>query len=222
MIQRETGFMPYQIVSRGGSGEITEKKSRFIATVGAVESEEEAASFIEAVKKKYYDARHNCSAYIIGRNREIIKYSDDGEPGGTAGKPILEVITGAGLVNTVIVVTRYFGGTLLGTGGLARAYTQAAQEGLAASETVTMRYGEEININAAYSDAGKIKHLIALHQLEILNAVYTESVEFLVRLPIEKSESFSRELLEATAARICMKSVKKGYYMDKAGKVKTK
>ena len=105
-----------RILTEGGQGIYEEKKSRFIATLRPVKSIEEAASFIEETKKRYWDARHNCSAYVIGRNNEITRCSDDGEPSGTAGRPMLEVLTGAGLHNAAVVVTRYFGGTLLGTG----------------------------------------------------------------------------------------------------------
>ena len=121
----------FRTVYRGGTGEIVEKKSRFIATVRLVESEEEALSCLEALRKKYWDARHNCFVYIIGENQETVRCSDDGEPSGTAGRPMLDVVQGAGLRNVLVVVTRYFGGTLLGTGGLVRAYSQAVQEGLA-------------------------------------------------------------------------------------------
>ena len=120
----------HRAVFQGGRGEIVEKKSRFIAHVQAVETVEEAQEFIEAVKKKYWDARHNCSAFSVGEQNPLTRCSDDGEPGGTAGKPILEVIQGSGICNIAIVVTRYFGGTLLGTGGLVRAYTEAAKAGL--------------------------------------------------------------------------------------------
>ena len=119
----------HRAVFQGGRGEIVEKKSRFIAHVQAVETVEEAQEFIEAVKKKYWDARHNCSAFSVGEQNPLTRCSDDGEPGGTAGKPILEVIQGSGICNIAIVVTRYFGGTLLGTGGLVRAYTEAAKAG---------------------------------------------------------------------------------------------
>lgn len=123
----------------GGEGEIVEKKSRFIATVRPVASEEEALAFIEEMKKKYWDARHNCSAFVIGRNQELMRFSDDGEPQGTAGKPMLDVLLGAGLHNTAVVVTRYFGGTLLGTGGLVRAYGGAAALALQKARVVTMQ-----------------------------------------------------------------------------------
>ena len=118
----------YKTVLEGGEGEIIEKKSRFIATVRPVEKEEEALSFIEEMRKKYWDATHNCYAYVIGERQEVMRCSDDGEPGGTAGKPMLDVLLGEELYNTAVVVTRYFGGTLLGTGGLVRAYSKAVQE----------------------------------------------------------------------------------------------
>ena len=110
----------YKTIYAGGEGEITEKKSRFIATVRLVEKEEDALAFIEEMKKKYWDARHNCYAYSIGEHREFTRCSDDGEPSGTAGRPMLDVILGEDIYNVAVVVTRYFGGVLLGTGGLVR------------------------------------------------------------------------------------------------------
>ena len=120
----------YKTIYEGGEGELVEKKSRFIATVRPVETEEEALAFIEEMKKKYWDARHNCYVYSVGMNREATRCSDDGEPSGTAGRPMLDVLLGAGIYNAAIVVTRYFGGVLLGTGGLVRAYSGAVQAGL--------------------------------------------------------------------------------------------
>ena len=120
----------YSTVYTAGTGEIVEKKSRFIAQIFPVSSEEEAFSYLEAVKKEYWDARHHCWAYIIERNPGSERMSDDGEPAGTAGKPILEVLRGKGLTDVFAVVTRYFGGTLLGTGGLVRAYWGQCQRGL--------------------------------------------------------------------------------------------
>ena len=119
-----------------GEGEIIEKKSRFIATVRKIETEEEALTFIAEMKKKYWDATHNCYAFVAGENQQLQRCSDDGEPNGTAGKPMLEVLRGNELRNIVVVVTRYFGGTLLGTGGLVRAYTKAVQEGIGNSVIV--------------------------------------------------------------------------------------
>ena len=121
----------YKTVYMGGEEEIVEKKSRFIAVLEHVESEDEALAFIEAVKKRHWSARHNCFAYSIGNGANpLLRCSDDGEPQGTAGRPMLEVLCGAELCNTVVVVTRYFGGTLLGTGGLVRAYSQATKAGI--------------------------------------------------------------------------------------------
>lgn len=126
----------YKTILEGGCGEITEKKSRFIATVRPVKTEEEALAFLEEMKKKYWDARHNCFVYSVGSNREYTRCSDDGEPSGTAGRPMLDVILGEDIYNVAVVVTRYFGGVLLGTGGLVRAYSRAVQEGLAASRII--------------------------------------------------------------------------------------
>ena len=126
----------YKAVYEGGVGEIVEKKSRFIATVQPVDCEEEAAAFIGAMKKKYWDASHNCSAFTIGRNHELTRCSDDGEPSGTAGRPMLDVLLREDIHNAAVVVTRYFGGTLLGTGGLVRAYQKSVQEGLAAAQVI--------------------------------------------------------------------------------------
>ena len=123
----------YKMAYRGGEGEIVEKKSRFIATVQPVHSEEEAQEFIADIKKKYWDARHNCFAYVIGDRHELARFSDDGEPGGTAGKPMLDVLMGEDIHNVAVVVTRYFGGIKLGTGGLVRAYTSSAKLGLEAA-----------------------------------------------------------------------------------------
>ena len=120
----------YFVIETTGTGEIVEKKSRFISHVIPVDSEQEALGHIEAIKKKYWDARHNCFAFVIGKNHEIQRFSDDGEPQGTAGKPILEALLTGNFHNVLIVVTRYFGGTLLGTGGLVRAYGMSAKAGL--------------------------------------------------------------------------------------------
>ena len=141
----------YNIVYSGGSDEIVEKKSRFIAHVFPVKTEEEAVTIIEETKKKYWDARHNCYAFVIGERGEVTRCSDDGEPAGTAGRPILEVITGADIRNILVIVTRYFGGTLLGTGGLVRAYSQATQAGIAASKIALREHGKKVIIETDYN-----------------------------------------------------------------------
>ena len=170
----------YKIVYCGGEGEIVEKKSRFIATVKPVDSEEEASAFIAEMKKKYWDARHNCSAFVIGEHNEIQRSSDDGEPAGTAGHPMLDVLLGEGIHNTAVVVTRYFGGTLLGTGGLVRAYSAATKEGLANSTIITKYWGTKLLVNTDYNDIGKIQYLIGQREIHIMYAQYTEKESFLV------------------------------------------
>ena len=137
----------YDTVYTGGSDEIVEKKSRFIAQVFPVKTEEEVMQLLEAARKKYWDARHNCYAFVLGADGEISRCSDDGEPSGTAGRPILEVLTKRGLKDVLVIVTRYFGGTLLGTGGLVRAYSQAAQAGLAASCIITKQAGIRLTVD---------------------------------------------------------------------------
>lgn len=215
MCEKKERFLPYKIVCEGGQDEIVEKKSRFIATVAPVESEEEAAAFIESVRKKYYDARHHCPAYIIGRNSEFTRCSDDGEPSGTAGKPILEVLLGEGVTNTAVVVTRYFGGTLLGTGGLVRAYTQAAQAGLAASKTAVMRYGVFLLITTDYTDLGRVQHLLGSKEIPVVDSQYTDKVVLTVRTPEEEAKGLMDELTDMTGARAGIEISQKGYYQDK-------
>ena len=149
----------YNTIYEGGEGEIIEKKSRFIATVRLVKTEEEALSFIEEMRKKYWNATHNCYAYVIGERKETMRCSDDGEPSGTAGKPMLDVLLGEDLYNTAVVVTRYFGGTLLGTGGLVRAYSKAVQEGLACSRIITKHHGILLEIGTDYNGVGKLQYL---------------------------------------------------------------
>lgn len=204
-----------KILSQGGSDELVEKKSRFIATLRPVEAEQEAIAFIEEMKKKYWDARHNCSAFVIGKRAELTRCSDDGEPGGTAGRPILEVLLGQEVRNVAVVVTRYFGGTLLGTGGLVRAYTQATQLGLAASRIVTMKYGIRLRILTDYNGGGKIQYLLGQMGLSEYETNYMEQVEFLVTLPIKQQQEFEKKVTEATAGKAQIESLEKLYFIDK-------
>ena len=183
-------------VYRGGTGEIVEKKSRFIATVRLVESEEEALSCLEALRKKYWDARHNCFVYIIGENQETVRCSDAGEPSGTAGRPMLAVVQGAGLRNVLVVVTRYFGGTLLGTGGLVRAYSQAVQEGLANSVLIDEICGVRLLIETDYNGIGKIQYLLGQRGIPILESEYTDQVKIRVLVPKTEVDRLCAEITE--------------------------
>ncbi len=188
----------YRIASEGGEGEIEEKKSRFICHIAPVHSEQEAQAFIDTMKKKYWDARHNCYAYILGQKQEIMRYSDDGEPGGTAGKPILEVLSGAQLCDTAAVVTRYFGGTLLGTGGLVRAYTQATQAGLEASRLVWMCPGTGMSIRADYTAMGRIRYAIEQMGLTPADMEYAADVVMQLVAPSELIESITKKVTEVS------------------------
>lgn len=191
----------YKIIYKGGSGEIVEKKSRFIATVCPVITEDDALAFIEATKKKYWDARHNCHAFVIGLKNELTRCSDDGEPAGTAGKPMLDVLLGTGIHNTAVVVTRYFGGTLLGTGGLVRAYSKAVQEGLAASSIIEKRLSHRLKITTDYTGIGKIQYIAGTMALPILSTDYTDTVATTVLTGIHDKDSFIKKVTEATSAR---------------------
>lgn len=190
--------MDYRTIYQGGTGEIVEKKSRFIAQVFPVESEEEATLHLGEIKKEYWDARHHCWAYTIGEEQVQERFSDDGEPGGTAGKPILDVIRSHGLHNALIVVTRYFGGTLLGTGGLVRAYTQSAQAGLAASAIITKIDGYKIKIKTDYSALGKIQYLLAKRTLPVVESDYTDSVTLTTLIPAGDEKALITALTEST------------------------
>lgn len=204
----------YKVIARGGMGEIEEKKSVFIANTAPAQTEEEALAFIESVKKKYWDARHNCYAYVLGQKAEIMRFSDDGEPSGTAGKPILEVLLGMEVRNLAVVVTRYFGGTLLGTGGLVRAYTQAAQAGMAASDIRIMRYGAILNIITDYNDIGRIQYIIGQKKLSIEEPQYTDKVSLKVRVPYEDKDELIKKIIEATAGKAQIEKEGGVYFMS--------
>ncbi len=166
----------YKTVDCEGIAEIIEKKSRFIAAVRPVSTEEEAREFIESLKKKHWNATHNVFAYSVGLKNEITRFSDDGEPSGTAGMPVLSVITGNELKNTAIVVTRYFGGTLLGTGGLVRAYGRAASEGLLAAGAVERVFMEEVSFELDYTAYGKLDYYIQTHGIIVKDTEFLERV----------------------------------------------
>lgn len=202
----------YQVIETPITGEYEEKRSRFLADLAPVESMEEAAAFAEAARRRYYDARHHCTAYIIGRKRELTRCSDDGEPSGTAGKPMLEVLLSEKVTNVAAVVTRYFGGTLLGTGGLVRAYTQAVKEALAKAQIAVMRYGAQLTIHTEYGDMGKIQHYLEKKQIGILTSRYTDKVELDICIPVEEAKQLSEELIELTAARARVEESGFGYY----------
>ena len=209
----------YRTIYRGGEDEIIEKKSRFIATVVPVNTEEEALEFVEKTRKKYWDARHNCFAYIIGERGQLQRCSDDGEPNGTAGKPMLDVLLGNELRNVAVVVTRYFGGTLLGTGGLVRAYSQAVKEGLKNCVLVERKPGARLEIETDYTGAGKIQYLAAQGGLTQLNVEYGVQVILTYMVPLNQAESFQKQVTEKTAGRAVIRRGKDLYYGLAAGEL---
>lgn len=188
----------YKIIYQGGTGEIVEKKSRFIANFLPIANEEEALAFLAEQKKRYWDARHNCYAYVLGDQQQLQRCSDDGEPQGTAGRPMLEVLLKEGIHNAAVVVTRYFGGTLLGTGGLVRAYQGAVQAGLAASVVLTLKKGIPLAIETDYNNIGKILYLFGNHGLVQQEAVYTDKVEVKTVVPEEECKQVLAEITEGT------------------------
>ena len=195
-----------------GVGEIIEKKSRFIATVQIVHSEEEAIAFIDSMKKKYWDATHNCSAYVIGERQELMRCSDDGEPQGTAGRPMLDVLLGEEVHNVAVVVTRYFGGTLLGTGGLVRAYSKAVQEGLAQSIIIEQKYGVQLEVITDYNGIGKLQYLFGQEKLPVLDAQYTDIVTLKVLIPKQRVDAVCKAITEATNGKARMNQDEELYY----------
>ena len=202
----------YRTVYSGGEAEIIEKKSRFIATVRPVKTEEEAIAFIESMKKKYWNATHNCSAYVIGEHFQIQRCSDDGEPSGTAGKPMLDVLLGEEIHDVVVVVTRYFGGTLLGTGGLVRAYSSSTKEGLLASKVITKMHGQKLVIETDYTGLGKIQYILGQRGLTILDSIYTDKVELEVLLPEEEIKPVMTAITEGTNGQAVMELMEECYF----------
>lgn len=202
----------YKIAYQGGIGEIVEKKSRFIANVFPVKKEEEALEFLEKIRKEHWNATHNCFAYTIGEKDQIQRCSDDGEPSGTAGRPILDVLLGEKVHNVIVVVTRYFGGTLLGTGGLVRAYSKATQEGLKQSTIIEKFTGKEISVVTDYNGIGKIQYIIGQMELMVEEIQYTDIVTLLILLPLEQAETFEKKVIEVTAGKAEITDIREVYY----------
>ena len=195
----------YFIPAAAGESEYVEKRSRFIGRVRPVESEEEARAFIAEMKKTYYDARHNCSCYIFKNGVE--RYSDDGEPQGTAGLPMLEVFRREGVTNLVCVVTRYFGGVLLGAPGLLRAYTKAAKDALDAAGVAVVRRWVETELNCSYSAAERFKLETAAFDGIVTDVEYAAFVTIRALVPEEKAETFAARVFDLSAGAVEVRAV---------------
>lgn len=196
-------FMAESVIylKESGEGYYEEKKSRFLAVAYRINDEQEAVSYIEAARKKYWDARHNCYAYVLGENNELMRFSDDGEPSGTAGKPILEVLTGRKIHNCIIIVTRYFGGTLLGTGGLVRAYQKASMDALDNSVLAARTKGSRITVGTDYGSAGKIQYAAAQNGWMVEDIIYAADVSLVIAVPADLSERVIKEVTEITSGK---------------------
>ena len=194
----------YKILYQAGEGEIVEKKSRFIATIRPVESEEEALSFIAEMRKKYWDATHNCTAFVIGENHEQMRCNDDGEPSQTAGRPMLDVLLGEDVHNCCAVVTRYFGGTLLGTGGLVRAYSAAVKEGLRNCQILEKQLARKLTVETDYTGLGKIQYILGEEKISTLDSQYADKVSLTLLVPVDQLDPLMEKLTEGTNGRCVM------------------
>ena len=188
----------YKTVKGSGEKEIIISKSRFIAYVDRAETEEEAIEFINKIKKMHYNATHNCSCYMIGEHNQIQKANDDGEPSGTAGVPMLEVLKKQGLQDTVVVVTRYFGGIKLGAGGLVRAYGKATTEGIAAAQVVERRLHHVMKVSIDYTWLGKVENEIRNSEYALAEIQYTDNVDIIVNVLKHKEQEFFDWMIELT------------------------
>jgi uncharacterized YigZ family protein len=192
-------LLPYYYTVKGyGEHEIVIEKSRFIAHVSRAETEEKAQEFIQSIKKQHWNATHNCSAYLIGENDQIQKANDDGEPSGTAGVPILEVLKKKQLKDTVVVVTRYFGGIKLGAGGLIRAYSKATSEGIEATGVVVRKLMRVMHTKIDYSWLGKIENELRSSVYTIKDIHYVDHVEIETFVEEGQKDAFTDWMIELT------------------------
>lgn len=190
----------YLTVLENCSAEYSEKRSRFIANLYHCESEEEATKIISETRSKYFDAKHNVYAYLL--KDKTARFSDDGEPHGTAGKPILDIITGSGVTDILIIVTRYFGGVLLGTGGLVRAYSSASKDALFLSQKVKMCAGAKYSVKCKYTDHNRLLSVIENCNGTVNDTVFADNVEVFFSLKKEDIKNFEDTLRESFSARI--------------------
>lgn len=204
--------MSYITIRNFGEDSFIEKKSEFIGYAKRVESEEEAREFVNEIKSKHKQARHNCSAYVIGKNMGIQRYSDDGEPQGTAGIPILEVMKKSGITDCAVVVTRYFGGILLGTGGLTRAYTKGASLAVKAAGVVEKVDGVKLAITSDYDLLGKIQYVCSQNLWHIEDTLYEEKVQLYILAEAQNASIIEKKLIDSTNGKVKITSSDEGIY----------
>lgn len=192
----------YYTIQQDGSAEIEIKKSRFICSMKRVETEDEAKAFIQALKKEHWKANHNCSAFIIGDQGEIQRSSDDGEPSGTAGIPMLEVLKKNELINVVAVVTRYFGGTKLGAGGLIRAYSHSVSEALHEIGIVQGRLQKELTITIQYPLLGKLQNFLEAQEITVKDTLYTELIQVICMVDEAEIDDFQAKIVDLLSGQV--------------------
>lgn len=206
----------YSILSDHVNAELTEKKSVFLTDAYPVHSEEEAAEKIQEVSRKYYDARHHCFAYVLGDHKEIVRQSDNKEPAGTAGRPILSVIQGENLTYVLIVVTRYFGGILLGTGGLVRAYTGSAKAVLHRAKEegkiLTLRHAQKLRIHLPYAQAESLQYDLAQKKIRVLETVYEAEVTIHICVPAKEAKGVILEITQKTSGAAQVVREEEGFF----------
>ena len=205
----------YITVKGSGQAEIVEKKSRFIAHIKPITSEDDATAFIEEIKKQYWDARNNYYAYQLGDRNQIQRYSDDGEPGGTAGMPILDVLRGKDIKDTIVVVTRYIGGTLLGTGGLVRAYSLSAREGIKSAGLIERIPHIRQHFIVDYTLSGKVQYEILNGGHILEDTIYTDKVEFIALSQVEIADKLVENIVNITGNSVNVVKDDAVVYVDK-------
>ncbi len=193
---------PYKTLRQSASDELIINKSRFIGYGSPAQTEEEALAFLKGIREKHKDATHNCYAYVIGRNAGIMRYSDDGEPGGTAGLPMMEVLKAQGVVNCCVVVTRYFGGILLGAGGLVRAYTQGCVAALKASGVVVMEPSQQYLCEVGYPLWDKVQYALKSLPVQLLGSEFTTAVTFTLLVREKDAQQVLETLTRVTDGKV--------------------
>lgn len=204
-------MQPYQTIRQRAEAEFTERRSRFIGTIAPVQSEAEAIAFLEEMRTRYRDATHNCYAYCL-RQGNLQRFSDDGEPSGTAGRPILEVLHHSGLTDVCVVVTRYFGGVLLGTGGLARAYTEGCKIAVEAAEVLRMHPAVAVSLTVDYAFYGKLQNLLPAYGAVVTDTAFAESITQQFMLKAERLPALQKALEEASGGSISPTAGQQLYY----------
>ncbi|MGN1115949.1 MAG: YigZ family protein [Candidatus Ornithomonoglobus sp.] len=200
----------YKTVAEESETLIIEKKSKFISHVKPVDNEADALAYLNKIRSEYADARHNVYAYVIDENN-IFRYSDDGEPSGTAGMPVLDTIRKSGLVDVIVVITRYFGGTLLGTGGLVHTYSTSAKKGLEESGIITRTMCDIISVKVSYDMVGKLQYTLAADGFSVEDTLYENDVTFFISSPKKDTERLMARLVDITSGRAEIKTVAQKY-----------